>query len=54
MTPADIVAASEFRAGLAARLVEVGLMPPEPAPLRLAAPAAARPAARADREPKAA
>jgi hypothetical protein len=46
MTPADIVATSEFRAGLAARLAEVGLMPPEQAPLRLApVPAPAAPEA---------
>jgi hypothetical protein len=37
MTPADISAAAEFRAGLARRLAEVGLIPPEPAVLRLAA-----------------
>jgi hypothetical protein len=41
MTPADITAAPEFRAGLAARLAEVGLIPPEQAPLRLAPPVAA-------------
>ena len=37
MTPADISAAAEFRAGLARRLAEVGLIPPEPRVLRLAA-----------------
>jgi hypothetical protein len=31
MSPADITAAAEFRAGLARRLAEVGLVPPEPA-----------------------
>ena len=36
MTPADISAAAEFRAGLARRLAEVGLIPPEPRVLRLA------------------
>jgi hypothetical protein len=30
MTPADITAAAEFRAGLARRLAEVGLVPPDP------------------------
>jgi hypothetical protein len=36
MTPADISAAAEFRAGLERRLAEVGLIPPQPAALRLA------------------
>jgi hypothetical protein len=36
MTPADIAASSEFRAGLARRLAEVGLMPPEQPQLHLA------------------
>ena len=36
MSPADIAAAAEFRAGLARRLAEVGLIAPEPAALRLA------------------
>jgi len=36
MSPADITAAAEFRAGLARRLAEVGLIPPEPAAVRLA------------------
>ena len=36
MSPADIVAAPEFRAGLLLRLAEVGLVPPEPAAFRLA------------------
>ena len=36
MTPADISASAEFRAGLARRLAEVGLIPPAPAALRLA------------------
>ena len=39
MTPADI-AAAELRAGLSRRLAELGLVPPDPAVLRLAAPAA--------------
>lgn len=38
MSPADITASAEFRAGLARRLAEVGLIPPEPAPIRLAQP----------------
>jgi hypothetical protein len=37
MTPADITAAAEFRAGLARRLAEVGLIPPDPKVLRLVA-----------------
>ena len=37
MSPADITAGAEFRAGLARRLTEVGLIGPEPAPLRVAA-----------------
>jgi hypothetical protein len=37
MTPADITASSEFRAGLSRRLAEVGLVPPDPAIFRLAA-----------------
>ena len=36
MSPADIVAGPEFRAGLVRRLEEVGLVPPEPAAFRLA------------------
>jgi hypothetical protein len=36
MSPADIVATAEFRAGLHRRLAEVGLVPPDPAALRLA------------------
>jgi hypothetical protein len=36
MSPADITAASEFRAGLARRLAEVGLIAPEQAAFRLA------------------
>jgi hypothetical protein len=35
MTPADITASAEFRAGLARRLAEVGLIPPDPKVLRL-------------------
>ena len=31
MTPADIAASAEFRAGLARRLAEVGLVPPDAA-----------------------
>ena len=37
MSPADIVDSAEFRAGLYRRLAEVGLVPPDPAALRLAA-----------------
>ena len=36
MSPADIVSAAEFRAGLARRLAEVGLVPAEQAAVRLA------------------
>ena len=36
MSPADITAGAEFRARLARRLAEVGLIPPEPAALQLA------------------
>ena len=44
MTPADI-AAAELRAGLSRRLAELGLVPPDPAALRLTAvPAASAPA----------
>jgi len=39
MTPADITASAEFRAGLARRLAEVGLVPPDPKALRLVPPA---------------
>ena len=39
MTPADI-AAAELRAGLSRRLAELGLVPPDPAVLRLASPPA--------------
>ena len=35
MTPADITAAAEFRAGLARRLAEVGLVPPDPKVFRV-------------------
>jgi len=51
MTPADIVETAEFRVGLIRRLVEVGLVAPEPAALRVAAPAdASRAAADEDRK----
>jgi hypothetical protein len=36
MSPADIHDSAEFREGLARRLAEVGLIPPEPAAVRLA------------------
>ena len=36
MSPADIAATAEFRAGLYRRLAEVGLVPPEPAAARVA------------------
>jgi hypothetical protein len=39
MTPADI-AAAELRAGLSRRLAELGLVPPDPAVIRLAVVAA--------------
>jgi hypothetical protein len=35
MTPADITASAEFRQGLARRLAELGLIPPDPKVLRL-------------------
>ena len=38
MTPADITASAEFRAGLVRRLAEVGLVPPDPKALRLVPP----------------
>ena len=44
MTPADI-ARAELRAGLARRLAELGLVPPDPAVIRLAPAAPAAPAA---------
>ncbi len=50
MTPADI-ARAELRAGLARRLAELGLVPPDPAVIRLAPVA---PAAPTDSERKAA
>ena len=37
MTPADIAASADFRAGLARRLAEVGLVPPDAVTLRVAA-----------------
>jgi hypothetical protein len=37
MTPADITASAEFRVGLARRLAELGLVPPDPAIFRVAA-----------------
>jgi hypothetical protein len=36
MSPADIVATAEFRAGLYRSLAEVGLVPPDPVALRFA------------------
>jgi len=36
MSPADITAGAEFRAGLARRLADVGLIPAEPRMLQLA------------------
>ena len=35
MTPADITASAEFRAGLARRLAALGLIAPDPTVLRL-------------------
>jgi hypothetical protein len=49
MTPADI-AAAQLRAGLSRRLAELGLVPPDPAVIRLAAAPAA--AASAEVEPR--
>ena len=43
MTPADI-AAAQLRAGLSRRLAELGLVPPDPAVIRLAVTAPAAPA----------
>ena len=37
MTPADITASAAFRAGLARRLAEVGLVPPDPKVFRVSA-----------------
>jgi hypothetical protein len=37
MTPADITASAEFRVGLARRLAELGLVPPDPAIFRVTA-----------------
>jgi hypothetical protein len=37
MTPADIFGSADFGVGLARRLAEVGLVPPDAATLRLAA-----------------
>jgi hypothetical protein len=37
VTPADITASADFRVGLARRLAEVGLIPPQAAGLKLAA-----------------
>jgi hypothetical protein len=54
MSPADIVAAPEFRAGLVRRLAEVGLVPPEPGAFRLAALPSESPAAPAGEDRKAA
>ena len=36
MTPADITASAEFRAGLARRLAELGLVAPDPKLVKLA------------------
>jgi hypothetical protein len=36
VSPADIAATAEFRAGLYSRLAELGLVPPEPAAARVA------------------
>lgn len=41
MSPADITASAEFRAGLYRRLAEVGLVPPESPAVRLTALASA-------------
>jgi hypothetical protein len=53
VTPADIAACADFRAGLARRLAEVGLVPPDAVALRVAAPPPAQ-AAPADEQRKAA
>jgi hypothetical protein len=44
MTPADITSSAEFRAGLARRLAEVGLVPPDPKVFRVSALPAPSPA----------
>ena len=49
MTPADI-AAAELRAGLSRRLAELGLVPPDPAVLRLAPVAAPSAPAKGERK----
>jgi hypothetical protein len=53
MTPADITESAEFRAGLARRLAEVGLIPADSAAVRLSA-LPAPPAEPADEDRKAA
>jgi hypothetical protein len=53
VSPADITQAADFRAGLALRLAEVGLIAPAQVPAELAALPAA-PSAPADSERKAA
>jgi hypothetical protein len=53
VSPADITQAAEFRAGLARRLAEVGLIAPEQLPAQLATLPAA-PSAPAGQERKAA
>ena len=37
MTPADITASAELRAGLSRRLAELGLIPPDPTVFRVTA-----------------
>jgi hypothetical protein len=49
MTPADIAASAELRAGLARRLAELGLIPPDPTVFRVTALPVA-PAAAPDRK----
>jgi hypothetical protein len=53
MSPADIAQSAEFRAGLARRLAELGLIAPEQADLRVAPPAEP-PSTAADEQRKAA
>jgi hypothetical protein len=53
MSPADITASAEFRAGLYRRLAEVGLVPPQSSAVRLTAPVGA-PASAAAEDRKAA
>ncbi len=54
MSPADITAGAELRAGLARRLAEVGLIAPEPATSLQLVASSGTPSEPADRERQAA